>query len=847
MKHNDLEFWRALQALPAGHEDLPSPRVCRLLFDAMDGWKVKPRWLREQDAGHLSDHSPSGINWSELAGKPAAVRKAMAVCRMLEIVSDPVTGMKTGACRVSPDELIVGTMPPFSVGQGKEVIRYLTDEESLRGAIDMVNEWSPMGHVVPNHGVVILQGLEALVTECETGADSTRKSNTAAFYESVKICLEGVIHYANRYADAVESLGKTLKDGDENRDSLRSIAARLRHAPAKPARTFHEALQAVYIVHCALHWTAEIVPLGRLDQLLCPFYDRDIRESTLTREEAQEILDCFWIKLDERVILNRRHAEDRFTWADGTLTGSRFGPFFDQGGLLNQWMQQVTIGGVLANESPQQQDASNDLTYLFLECARRLPLNSPTLDLRVHRGTPKSLFQAAARTLLSGGAHPVILNDDRIVPALKNRTGGKVSLRSARNYACDGCYETMFAGETEFSFGFVPALDCLEKALNRGAALLAAGPVHLRGEKTSWRSKPAGEIASFEELRSIMRKHMLLGCHKYLADLLRLYGNKAELAPSPLLSALIGGCLETGRDITAGGARYHLFSPLMTGVSSAADSLMVIKRLVFEQKRFSLDELVSCLRSDWGDQPESPGLYLTKDRCHNIRVECMAQPKFGQGQREVDEIAWQLLEDFYACVQEARSHPTHQQDLAALKAKYDLPSRPFELLLAPGVGTFEQYVFGGSMAGASADGRRAGKPIASDLSPAPVPSDLPAKVDSNVRTRHVREVSLEQGLRSYAHDCMELLPDGAPADFNIPEDYPSEKLAQAIERFAGPTGGSVCTFTVANPETFAAAIADPERHNLLRVRMGGWTEFFITLFPDHQSQHMRRPLFVPEF
>src|SRR5262249_17011280 len=149
------------------------------------------------------------------------------------------------------------------------------------------------------------------------------------------------------------------------------------------------------------------------------------------------------------------------------------------------------IGGVIANESEPPIDATNDVTWMCLECARRMPLNSPTLDLRVHKNTPRDLLEAAAETLLTGGAHPVLLNDDRIIESLKNKTGGTVSLKSARNYACDGCFETMFAGETEFSFGFVPALDVLEKALNRGAGLGAAGAVHLRGGKDSWRTPPA--------------------------------------------------------------------------------------------------------------------------------------------------------------------------------------------------------------------------------------------------------------------------------------------------------------------------------------------------------------------
>jgi pyruvate-formate lyase len=840
MKHSDIDYWRALQSAKSKQEiaDRPTPRVCRLLLRAMEDWNAKPKWLREIDVGDIYQGLSQAQKLS-LQKKPVAIRKALAVAKMLHIASDGKTGASTGACRVNTDELIIGTLPPFSVGQGKEVVKYLTDEEQLKGLLTMVNEWSPMGHVVPDHSVVLDRGLKALIATCEQMKQT--RTSSATFYDSVKICLESVIAYSERYAEIAEQLAESLAAGEPDRTTLLAAAKRLRNSPALPPRTFHEAVQTIYIIHCALHWTAEIVPFGRLDQLLYPFYKKDIAAKRLTEAEAQEILDCFWIKLDEKVILNRRHAEDRFTWADGMLTGSPFGPFFDQGGLLNQWMQQITIGGVIADGAAVAKDATNPVTYLLLNCARRLPLNSPTLDLRVHGRTPKKLYLAAAQTLLSGGAHPVILNDDRIVPGLKNRTGGKVSLASARNYACDGCYETMFAGETEFSFGFVPALDCLELALNRGARFKAAGTVHLRGEKASWRTRPVSELGTFEELWTELTLHIRLGCHIYLNNLLRLYGTKSELAPSPLLSALIGGCLESGRDISAGGARYHLFSPLMTGISSAADSLTAIKTLVFEQHLFSLEELVSCLLSDWGNRLDTLGRYVSSERCRKIRNLCMNQPKFGQGNQTVDCIAWRLIETFYGCVQKARQHPLHDEQLHELRNKY---GKEFEILLAPGVGTFEQYVFGGGMAGASADGRRAGKPVASDMSPAPIPDDQPAHTVVGDKTLHARTVELDDGLRSYLHDCMELLPDGAPADFNIREDFSVEKLADAIRNFAGPKGGSVCTFTVANPETFDAALRDPQRHNLLRVRMGGWTEFFIALFPDHQSQHIRRPLYV---
>jgi hypothetical protein len=220
MFHNDVQFWRHLQSLPVGHPDLPSPRVCRLLHRAFERWKGRPGWLDEGQVGHLFRDRPelSRAEADALARRPVAVRKALAVGRMLELICDPAVARSAGSCAILPDELIVGTLPPFSVGQGKEFVRYLTADEELAGALDYLNELSPMGHIVPNHGLVLAHGLEGLVSQARErmpargrtrrpspgtarrGAGAKRDPKaaggpgpeSAAFYESVILSLEGL-------------------------------------------------------------------------------------------------------------------------------------------------------------------------------------------------------------------------------------------------------------------------------------------------------------------------------------------------------------------------------------------------------------------------------------------------------------------------------------------------------------------------------------------------------------------------------------------------------------------------------------------------------------------------------
>lgn len=845
MHKNILSYWRHLENLPDGHKDRPSPRVCVLLQETFEKWNAKPSWLKMDQLGHVFDHYPKD-ELDAVKSLSIAERKALAIKKTFEIICQEEVTQQTGSLDVHPDELIVGTLPPYSVGQGKELMRYLTTEETLFWELRYLNEWSPFGHTVPDHEIVLELGLVKLMRKCQDLqlqiGDATNKKHR--FYQSVIDSLEGVLYYVNAYADKVQDLAEKFKNDKPRAQNLADIAARLRRCPAQPCDSFMDALQTIYIMHCALHYTGEIVPIGRLDQLLYKYYRADIDKGILTAALAQEAIDCFWIKLDEKVVLNRRFVEDRFTSSDGALLGAGGPSNFDQGALINQWMQQITIGGVIANNDEQPLDATNEVTFLCLNAARRLPLNSPTLDLRVHSGTNKDVLQAAAEALLSGGAHPVIMNDDKIIPALHKKTGGSVELKSARNYACDGCYETLFAGETEFSFGFVSALDVLEKSLNSGAGFAFSGGTNLRGSKGSYRSKNAGAIKSFDEFWQVLEKHVLLGCHRFMHGILSSYGSKEEVSPSPLLSAMINGCIEKGKDISGGGARYRLFSPLMTGISTAADSLYVIQSLVFDKKLFSLEELVACLRSNWGRTTEIVGLKLPDERIAAIRGLCTQQPKFGSGVTAVDQLAWRLVNVFYDKLQEARHSPVHQSNWERLGQLYNEPNHPFEILFAPGVGTFEQFNFGGSFVGATPDGRFAFAPIASDLSPSPLHPDIEPAQEFSKRVQNGTAVQFMDGLKSYMDPSIELLSDGAPSDFNIPENFNADKLTDILYNFSQGRGGNMLTVTVADPETFAAAQANPTDYNLLRVRMGGWSEFFISLFPALQEQHKRRPLFI---
>lgn len=849
MHHNILAYWQHLETLSPGDPDLPSPRVCRLMLGMFERWRTRQPFPCFGYFGHIRDHMPADV-----MSEPLMVRRGHAMAETLRMVSSP-EGRRDGLMYVSPDELIVGAMPPFSVGQGKEVMEYFRsseegDDEMLRFEVGYLNAWSNFGHVCPNHEKVIHLGLNAIIEDCQKRRKVASNETQQAFYRGVEMALKGVLEFASRYADEcdveAEKCEKAISKRPDNQQrkllnqqlrNMREAAQRLRRIPAEPCKTFLDAVQCIFLMNCALHWTGELTSIGRLDQILQPFFEKD----KLKKVDAQEIVDCLWVKLDERVVLDNAHVDDHFTSADGALMGVGGASNFDQGALINQWMQQVTLGGVIADDAEPQRDACNDVTIMCLNAARKLPFNCPTLDLRVHTETPKEVISLAAKAILSGGAHPILMNDDKIIPALKESSAA-VSLATARNYACDGCYETHFPGETEFSFYYVFGIDNLEKALNSGAGLGAAGSTHLRGNKASWRTPQASEISSFEELYALFEKHVALSSHRGVAGLLAAYGAKGQVCPSPVLSAMIDGCIEKGRDFYDGGARYRVFAPLMTGISTVADSFHVISKLVFEEKVFTLEELVSCLRSDWGGRPVTIGMKLPAERISEIRNLCLSQDRFGHGYEHVDAIAWRVINTFCDANAEALEHPMHKRTLELLQERFGEKDHPFTMVITPGVGTFEQYAFGGIFAGATPDGRKAGQPISSDLAASPWPQDM-NPFENNPPVPIIRSQLLE-ALSSWNDGSINRLCDGAPSDFNVREDFPESELINVIEKFAAGDGSNMMTVTVANPETFSAAEKAPLDYDLLRVRMGGWTEFFSALYPEHKKQHCRRPLYT---
>lgn len=764
--------------------------------------------------------------------------------------------------RIMPDEIIVGAMPNLTLGEGRYVMKYLSEEERLQGFLRNLSEASGVGHVIPNYKKALDLGLAGLQQEIAKHASNAQTPEKKDFYEASRLALVGISEYFLNYSKLAFKVADQMQKGQEfERDNLIAIGHRMEKLSKDKPDTFLEAVQFIFTLHSCLHLNGEPTAFGRMDQLLQPFLDKD----AIPLEEAQEIIDAFYIKLDEKVQQNRMFMEDHQPFGNLAMGGSS-GPY-PQGASLGQWIQQITVGGTVADgteDFSKTKPAYNDVTKLFIRASGRLPLNAPCLSLRTRKDIPEDILEEAAHAILSGGAHPILLNDEKLIPSLHQSGDGvggdalsnlpiwnsKVDIHSAQNYACDGCYEPQFPGENWFSLGGFSTLQPLECALNQGRTISSAGQSYLFGQTVSLNSRPADQIDSFEDLLELYMQHFELLNRKAFNGQILGYGANTDICPSPILNVLMDDCLAKGQDFYSGGAKYNIYGPCYISLSNTINSLYAIKAMVFDPLTAvtTLPELLECLCCDWGYKMTEPfisnlaghaRIAAQADRYKRLREIALTQPRYGRGNSEVDKLGDQIVQMIAEISVETFRKPWPQfaQSLKGLAERYGSEEHPFGIQIQPGVGTFENHVEMGAWNGASADGRRLGTTVASDLSPSPSPADL--AVDHQI-------AEFSRALKGFDGTGTNLMADGAPTDFNIREDFGVKDLIKILKQFSQGGSSNILTITVANPETFTQAVTSPEQYNLLRVRTGGWSNFFTSVFPIIQEQHQRRPISTPD-
>jgi len=712
-------------------------------------------------------------------GEPLAVRKARAIALKLSAMpDDPWRG-----------QLLAGSMtleePRVHAEWGFP--DYLTDAEKAEAAR---RGWGIhcFGHIVPDYPSLLAKGLNGIRADAEAQRPHASTPEETAFLDSVTIALDAVAEFALRLAARCEAEARTA-DGPRAAELLQ-MAANLRQSPAGPARTFHQALQSVWLLHMVFHSTMNGNAMGRLDQYAWPLLEADLSAGRIAMEHAAELVDCFCLKFNERAKTtedqlpgNREPEEINLSRRTRHYTSSQIGTRRDSIDATNHWLQNIVIGGL----TPDRLDGANPLSFLLLRSYDRNKMTNPLLTVRLHRGSPDSLVRRTCEVLKAGGGMPALFNDESIIPAL-DRFG--IPTSDARDYTNDGCWEVIIPGRTDFRFIRLSMMLCLEWALNRGRSRIDGGQ---HGPDTG----DPRAFASWDEVWQAFLAQMDEMVGRTVRDVVQTVNDRSVVAPVPLLSALIEGAISSRRDMTAGGARYRTFGMLAEGAAHAIDSLAAIRTVIFDERRATIGELCDALDANFIGH-------------ESLRAKLLAAPKYGNDDDRADAVGLAMIEAFTDAV--AR-HADAFRSIIAFPC---------------GVGTFSWYVGIGEGLGASADGRLSGEPVSSNFSPA-----LGRDVEG-----------LPGAILSYSKMHRSNLPAGSPLDLRLARrlvegEAGTDRMAGLVRGFVD-TGGAMMTLTVADTGELRAAQREPEKYKSLRVRMGGWCAYFTMLSREQQDHHIRR-------
>jgi len=526
---------------------------------------------------------------------------------------------------------------------------------------------TPCGHIAPGHKKIIDVGYGAIRQQALEWLEAHRGNlmgedvEKYIFYVSAARTCEAGSILCRRYAESCLKKAESCTD-PKRKSELLTMADGLAWIAENPARNFWEACQAaiMYQLLIMLECSPPALAFGRFDQYTWPYLKRDLENGTLTMDEAQEIVDAFFLK-------------SQCFYKGGTGMGTT------SAGLGNTY-QHTTIGGV---DPATGEDATNPVTFMVLETLARLSLHDPTVSLRINKNTPDELWECAIETTKCVGGLPLFQNDDVIIPTAQKELG--FDLYDARNYCFIGCQEIVGSGvdypapsgvhppHTGVHFGVI-----LTMALNNGT-----NPTN--GKTASLKTGYLYEMQSFDEVKAAFEKmaryifRMYISINNYCEYL------DAMRAPHPSLSISIEGCMERGKDCTVGGAKYNSYGGTATGLATVADSLTTIRYMCFDKKLCTTRELYNAYMANW-------------EGYEDLRSQIIREvPHFGNGDPYADEQFVWVVNLYYTLCSEV----------------YSTRSKKYRA----GLYGAADHVIQGYGTWATPDGRLAGTPIADAASP----------------------------------------------------------------------------------------------------------------------------------
>ena len=635
-------------------------------------------------------------------------------------------------------------------------------------------------HLAVNYERILkdgLKGYEKRVKECKASLDLTDPDSIDkyCFYNAVLIVLDAVRAFANRYS----VLAKKLAEKELNQErklELLEMSRICAKVPNEPAETFQEAVQSVWFIQLILQIESNghSLSYGRFDQYMYPYYDRDIKNGNITEAEALELLTCLWIKT---LTINKVRSQAHTLSSAGS-------PMY----------QNVTIAG----QTTDKKDAVNDLSFLVLKSVAQTRLTQPNLTVRYHKNINKQFLDECVEVMRLGFGMPALNNDEIIIPSFMD---WGVKEEDAYNYSAIGCVETAVPGKwgyrcTGMSYINFPRM--LLCTMNNG--------VDLTSNKRF--TKGCGyftEMESYEELLKAWDK-TVREITRYSVIVENVIDKASERdVPDVLCSALTDDCIARGKTIKEGGAVYDFISGLQVGIANMADCLAAIKKLVYEEKKITRQELWDAILDDFS----SP---------KNKKIQEMLireAPKYGNDDDYVDQL---IVEAYDSYIDEIKKYPNTRYNRG-----------PIGGIRYAGTSSISANVGQGMSTMATPDGRNAFEPLAEGCSPA-------HNSDKNGPTAVFKSVSK---LRTNKITGGVLLNQKMTPQMLSTEEN-RQKLELLIQTFFNRLHGYHVQYNIVSKETLIDAQKHPEKHKDLIVRVAGYSAFFNVLSKKTQDDIIGR-------
>lgn len=676
--------------------------------------------------------------------------------------------------------------------------------------------YNGVGHVTVKYEEVLEIGYEGIIAKaqkeldgCKVGDENYAKKSH--FLNAVILSCQAVIEYAQRYAELALEMADRCQD-QARKQELLVIARNCSRVPAKGATGFYEACQSFWFVQqlIQLESSGHSISPGRFDQYMYPYYRKDMDNGNISREYAQELMDCIWVKLND---LNKcRDAAS----AEGFAGYSLF--------------QNLIAGG----QDKDGNDVTNDLSFMSIQASVHVHLPQPSLSVRVWNGTPHEFLIKAAELTRTGIGLPAYYNDEVIIPALQNRG---LSLADAREYNIIGCVEPQKAGKTDgwHDAAFFNMCRPLELVFSNGMD---------RGVQVGVQTGDVTDMATFDEFYDAYKKQM-----EYCISLLVNADNAidvahAERCPLPFLSCMVDDCMKSGKSVQEGGAVYNFTGPQGFGIANMADALFAVRRLVYEEKKFTMAELKEALAWNYGkgldaqsaaDVAETVLREMSKAG-QTIDAQTAASMISGLVGMKPEPAKAARFEELHNLIEEVPKfgNDIPEVDYFARDVAYTY-TKPLQNYKNPRGGMYQAGLYPvsanvplGGQTGATPDGRYAHTPVADGVSPS-AGKDVKGPTAAATSVSRLDHFIVSNGtlFNQKFH----------PSALSGREGL--EKFVALIRSYFDQKGMHM-QFNVVDRDTLLDAQKHPEKYKHLVVRVAGYSALFTTLSRSLQDDIIRR-------